>query len=132
MPSINRRTVLRRSSSAALLAASGLGAPALVKAQSASGWPNKPVRVIVNFAPGGGSDAVARPYMDRLSRMLGQRFVIENRGGASGAIGAEVVVKAAPDGYTFLATPSLTAVILPCRSTRFRSWRPMPRPTRAN
>lgn len=112
MASINRRTVLRHSGSAALVAAGSFGTPALVKAQGSS-WPNRPVRVIVNFGPGGGSDAVARPYMDRLSRLLGQQFVVENRGGASGALGAEVVVKAAPDGYTFLATPSLTAVIVP-------------------
>lgn len=112
MSSINRRTVLRRSGSAALLAAGGLGSPALLKAQGAD-WPNRPVRVVVNFQPGGGSDAAARPFMDRLSRTIGQQFVIENKGGASGAVGAEAIVKSTPDGYNFLATPSLTLMILP-------------------
>lgn len=82
-------------------------------AQAAANWPNKPVRMIVNFAPGGSADNSMRPYSERLSRALGQQFVIDNRGGASGAIGTEAVVKAAPDGYTYLVTPSLTMVILP-------------------
>ena len=110
MTTITRRAVLKISC-ASLLA--GPAAMSLADAQSTPNWPARPVRVIVNFGPGGGSDAVARPYMDRVSRLLGQQFVVENRGGASGALGAEVVVKAAPDGYTFLATPSLTAVIVP-------------------
>jgi tripartite-type tricarboxylate transporter receptor subunit TctC len=112
MKPINRRTVLRHSGSAALIAASGLGSPGLLRAQGAE-WPNRPVRVVVNFQPGGGSDAAARPFMDRLSRTIGQQFVIENKGGASGAVGAEAIVKSTPDGYNFLATPSLTLMILP-------------------
>jgi tripartite-type tricarboxylate transporter receptor subunit TctC len=94
---------------AALLGATGAG----VAAQGTGEWPNKPIRFIVNFAPGGGSDNATRPFADRLSKALGQQVVVENRGGASGAIGAEAVAKAAPDGYTFLATPSLTMVIVP-------------------
>ncbi len=113
MTAINRRTVLRQSGSAALAVAGGLGAPALAKAQGSGDWPTRPVRVVVNFQPGGGSDAAARPFMDRLSRNIGQQFVIENKGGASGAVGAEAIVKAAPDGYNFLATPSLTLMIMP-------------------
>jgi putative tricarboxylic transport membrane protein len=69
--------------------------------------------VIANYQPGGGLDGVTRPFMDRLSRLLGQQFVVDNKGGASGAIGIEAATKAAPDGYTFLATPSLSVVILP-------------------
>ncbi len=76
-----------------------LSAPAT--AQVAADWPNKTVRIIVNFGPGGSADNSGRPYMERLSKLLGQQFVIENRGGASGALGLEAVMKAAPDGYTF-------------------------------
>jgi len=82
-------------------------------AQGAADWPNKTVRLIVNFGPGGSADNSARPFAERLSKELGQQFVIENRGGASGALGLEAVMKAAPDGYTFGITPSLSLVILP-------------------
>lgn len=99
---------------ARLFAVAWLGfATTAAMAQGTGDWPNKPIRFVVNFAPGGGSDNATRPFADRLSRALGQQVVIENRGGASGAIGAEAVVKAAPDGYTFLATPSLTIVTVP-------------------
>ena len=89
-------------------------------AQSAADWPNKTVRIVVNFGPGGSSDNSIRPFAERLSKKLGQQFVIENRGGASGALGAETVQKATPDGYTFLVTPALTMIILPhLRKTPF-------------
>jgi tripartite-type tricarboxylate transporter receptor subunit TctC len=106
---ITRRDLISGSGSAALLASSG----ASVQAQVTTGWPTKPVRVIVNYAPGGGSDNATRPFTDRLSRAVGQQFVVDNKGGASGALGVEAAMKAAPDGYTFLATPSLSVVILP-------------------
>jgi len=93
------------------LALVALNASAL--AQGAAGWPNKTVRVIVNFAPGGSADNSMRPFADRLSRALGQQFVIDNRGGASGALGIEAAVKSPADGYTFVVTPSLSVVILP-------------------
>jgi putative tricarboxylic transport membrane protein len=83
-------------------------------------WPNKPVRVIVNYAPGGTADNSFRPFAELLSKNLGQQFVIENRGGASGAIGVETAMKSAPDGYTFLVTPAPTLVMLPhLRKTSF-------------
>ena len=84
-----------------------------VMAQGAENWPNKVVRIIVNFGPGGSTDNAMRPFADRLSRTLGQQFVIENKGGASGALGLEAAVRSAPDGYTFVATPALSVVILP-------------------
>jgi tripartite-type tricarboxylate transporter receptor subunit TctC len=102
---------LSRRSAIAAGSAAMIAAPWVVRAQGA--WPNKPIRFIVNFAPGGGSDNAARPFAERLSRVLGQQVIVENRGGASGAIGADAVIKSPPDGYTFLATPSLTLVILP-------------------
>jgi len=64
------------------------------------GWPQRPVKVIVAFAPGGNSDAIARLICQRLSEAFGQSFVIENRGGSGGAIGAEAAARSAPDGYT--------------------------------
>jgi tripartite-type tricarboxylate transporter receptor subunit TctC len=66
-------------------------------------WPAKSVRVIVPFAPGGGSDLTARPVAQKLSEALGQQFVIDNRGGAGGAIGMELTAKAPPDGYTVMS-----------------------------
>ena len=65
-------------------------------------YPNRPVRVIVPFASGGGSDTVGRVIAQALTASLGQGFVVENRTGAGGAIGAEAVAKSAPDGYTLL------------------------------
>ncbi len=69
-------------------------------------WPAKPLRFIVPYPPGGGTDVVARIVQNRLSEALGQTIVIENRGGAGGAVGTEAAAKAAPDGYTFLFTLS--------------------------
>lgn len=68
----------------------------------APAWPSRPVRLIVPFPPGGGTDAFARPLAKVLSQNLGQQFVIDNRGGAGGTLGAELAAKSAPDGYTFL------------------------------
>ena len=65
-------------------------------------WPNRTVKMIVPFPPGGGTDTVARPLAAKLSQMLGQQFVIDNRGGAGGTIGAAMAAKSAPDGYTVL------------------------------
>lgn len=70
---------------------------------SAQTWPTKSVRVIVPFAPGGGSDLTARPVSQKLSEALGQQFVVDNRGGAGGAIGMELTAKAPPDGYTVMS-----------------------------
>jgi len=68
----------------------------------AQSWPTKPVRLIVPFPAGGGTDAFARPLAVHLSLQTGQQFVIDNRGGAGGTIGAELAAKAPADGYTFL------------------------------
>src|SRR5688572_28437310 len=73
---------------------------------SAQEWPTKPVRFMVPYPPGGGTDVIARIVQSRLGEMLGQQIVIENRGGAGGALGTEAAAKAAPDGYTFLFTLS--------------------------
>ncbi len=69
---------------------------------SAQTYPAKPVRVIVPFAPGGGSDLTARQFSNKLTAALGQQFIVDNRGGAGGIIGMEAVAKAPPDGYTIM------------------------------
>lgn len=81
----------------------------------AANYPNKPVKVIVTVPAGGGVDAVTRILAERLQQRLGQPFVIENRGGAGGNVGAEAVFNAEPDGYTLMASqpsPITTNVVL--------------------
>lgn len=78
-----------------------------------SDYPTKPVRLIVPYPAAGSTDNIARPLAERLSRALGQQFVVENRGGAGGTLGAEAVAKAAADGYTLLITPQTPLVVLP-------------------
>jgi tripartite-type tricarboxylate transporter receptor subunit TctC len=81
--------------------AAGAAALALPWAQAQSGWPNKPVNVVVPFPPGGGTDAFARPLLAMMSKNVGKQFLIDNKGGAGGTLGAGVSAKAAPDGYNF-------------------------------
>lgn len=83
-----------------------------VVAQSTA-WPDKPVKVIVPYAAGGATDAIARPWSEELSKAFGQQFVIENRGGASGMIGVEALVKSPPDGYTLIMSPNAPLTVLP-------------------
>ncbi len=84
-----------------LAAAAGVlcAAPPFASAQQ---YPVKPVRVIVPFAPGGGSDLTARQFSNKLTAALGQQFIVDNRGGAAGIIGMEAVAKSPPDGYTIM------------------------------
>lgn len=72
-------------------------------------WPERPVRVIVTFPPGGSPDVIARLLSPRLSEEFGQQFVVDNRAGAGGTIGAEIAARANPDGYTVCIVPSTYA-----------------------
>ena len=96
----------------ATLAAGLSGASSRAAAQAAS-WPDKPVKLILPYAPGGATDLIARPWAEKLTQEFKQQFIIENRGGAGGMIGTEAVAKAAADGYTFLLTPGATLTVLP-------------------
>ena len=94
------------------VAVSVLGLAGEAAAQAPS-WPEKPVKLILPYAPGGATDLIGRPWAEKLGQVFGQQFVIENRGGAGGMIGTEAAAKAAPDGYSFLLTPNATLSILP-------------------
>jgi putative tricarboxylic transport membrane protein len=113
---------------ASALLAAGLTGEAVAQAQS---WPDRPVKLILPYAPGGATDLIGRPWADKLSQVFGQQFVIENRGGAGGMIGTETAAKSLPDGYTFLLTPGATLTILPhLRQTpydAFKSFEPVGR-----
>lgn len=85
-------------------------------ARAQSGWPQRPVRIVVPFAPGAGTDAMGRLLAQKLGELLGASFVVDNRAGASGAIGAQHVAQSAPDGHTLLliAAPFTTvAAVMP-------------------
>ena len=94
-PRLRRRTLL----------AAAAGAPLLVTTTSRAqeAWPSRPVTIVSPYNPGGTNDVVARLLADRLQKALGQSFVVENRAGAAGVIGAQSVLRAKPDGYTLLS-----------------------------
>ncbi len=97
-------------SAISLLAAAALTLPLSATAQS---WPTKPIRLLVGFAPGGGTDIVMRAIAPKLGELLGQPIVVENRAGASGTIAADQVAKSSPDGYTLLAGHANSNAIAP-------------------
>jgi tripartite-type tricarboxylate transporter receptor subunit TctC len=92
---MNRCTAL----AAALIAIAPLAAPA-------QDYPNRPIRLVVAYAPGGATDAFTRPVAQRLGQLLGQQVIVDNRAGGNSIIGTDYVAKAAPDGYTLLVNPA--------------------------
>ncbi len=97
---MNRRQFSLAACARAAAVVAGFACMAQAPAALADTWPSKPVTVIVPFPAGGGTDAFARPLTAQLSKQLGKQFVIDNRGGAGGTLGASLAAKAAPDGYT--------------------------------
>jgi tripartite-type tricarboxylate transporter receptor subunit TctC len=79
----------------------------------AQAWPNKPIKLVAPYPPAGQTDVVSRYFADRLSGVLGQQIIVENKPGAQGMVGAEIVKNAAPDGYTFLYVNSSMMCINP-------------------
>ena len=81
-------------------------------------WPQKPVRIVVPFAAGGSSDALGRLVANGLTEIFKQSFVIENRGGAGGVLGSQMVAKSAPDGYTLVISGVASHVIAPLENPK--------------
>jgi tripartite-type tricarboxylate transporter receptor subunit TctC len=109
MPSIRRRHLLT------LAAIGSVALPGALRAQGA--WPNKPVRIVVPFAPGGTTDILARALAPELGKAFGQTFIVDNKPGAGGNVGADLIAKSAPDGYNLLmgtvGTQSINAALYP-------------------
>jgi len=103
MMKLPRRRFLHLAAAAAVL-------PAVTRIAAAETYPNRYVRLVVPFPPGGGGDALARPLANRLSEAWGQQVVIENKGGAGGNIGAQAVAQSAPDGCTLLLGSAFLAI----------------------
>jgi len=117
LPKFSALAVVALTVVALTLAASAVAPPAHAQAQAdpAAAYPNRAVKIIVSAPPGGGLDIAARVVADRLAKLWGQPFVVENRPGAGGNLGTEAVAQAEPDGYTLLAAqpaPLTTNVVL--------------------
>ncbi len=98
-PTISRRTLV--AAGAAALAAPSAFAQGAAVTGAGQAWPAKPVTIVVPFPPGGGTDAFARPLFATMTKNTGKQFIIDNKGGAGGTLGAGLAARAAPDGYGF-------------------------------
>lgn len=97
----------------ALLMGAVAGLIGATPAQAQTDWPTRPVRVIIPFPPGAGTDFIVRGVAEKVSKQLGQQFVVEHRSGASGTLGTESVARAVPDGYTVLIAPQSPITVQP-------------------
>nr|WP_265665163.1 tripartite tricarboxylate transporter substrate-binding protein [Verminephrobacter aporrectodeae] len=103
LPRAARRSSSLVRAAAALALACTAALPGIAaRAQGVAAWPGKPVRIVVPFAPGGSTDILARAMVPELTRAFGQPFIVDNRAGAGGSVGSEIVAKAPGDGYTLL------------------------------
>jgi len=109
------RTIARR---ALLGACVVLGLTAAIPVSAQQQYPTKPIRMVVPFAVGGATDVIGRIMAARMSEILGQQVIVDNRAGAGGNIGADIVAKAPPDGYTFLAATGSTHTFNPVLYTK--------------
>lgn len=104
-------TIGRRTATLTVLGSlAALAAPAV---RSQQPWPAKPIRLIVPYGPGGSADQVARLYAEKMSSVLGQQIIVEDKPGASGGVGAQMVATSPPDGYTLLLAPTAVLAITP-------------------
>jgi tripartite-type tricarboxylate transporter receptor subunit TctC len=101
-----------------LLAATVLASPLLASQASAQSWPERPITLVVAFAPGGSTSIVASAVSDKMSEALGQKIIIDNRAGAGGTIGTKAVAGSAPDGYTIALGYTGTLAIGPTLYTK--------------
>ena len=109
-------TRIRRAAQAGVIALSACAAAAPAYSQQ---YPTKPVRVIIPFSPGGGSDITGRQFAHKLTEQFGQQFIVDNRGGAGGLIGMEATVRAVPDGYTIMIMSASFAATSAVRKPKF-------------
>jgi tripartite-type tricarboxylate transporter receptor subunit TctC len=96
---------------AALAIVAGQGLPQAAAQSAAANYPNRPIRIVVPYTPGGGSDTLARMLAEKMQSKWGQPVIVDNRAGAGGNIGTEAVFRSAPDGYTLLFTPHPPLVV---------------------
>ena len=107
-PRFPRTTRIPRRHAIAVLLAIAVAGPAAAQA-----YPDKPIRLIVGFAPGGFTDVLARVIGQKLTERMGQSVIVDNKPGAAGTLGADIVAKAKPDGYTLLLAHSNSNSVAP-------------------
>jgi tripartite-type tricarboxylate transporter receptor subunit TctC len=105
---------ITRRAAIAALSGSTIALPGIVRAET--GWPNRPITVVLPFAAGGAADAVLRIVADSVGNLLGQRLIVDNRAGAGGILGSRIVAAADPDGYTLVCATASTHAIAPLLS----------------
>jgi tripartite-type tricarboxylate transporter receptor subunit TctC len=121
---MNKREALAAYSIVAIVCAASVLTPALAQSGGSGAYPNRPITLVVPTAPGGTTDFAARMIAEPLSRALGQPVIVDNRAGASGNIGNQIVAKAKPDGYTLLVAYSGYQVANPHLYTK-AGWDPI-------